>query len=465
MKLSFTRLRHPIDEVKDRFRKANVLTEPAHLPSGLLSNHLVWTVPRDQRTFVARVVEPGLYSPSTHGSIFEQVITELVSPTQHELEGNCESNFQAATPFDLLTFPEAFAPAASLVSVLGSLQRVRSFGCVHVGLRPDAEAHRHLFTNAEIADLITYLLAVPNIVENDLVAFRAWFAVQPSDLCFNLGCLFTVDMDAKVRLCLHPKLVRSRYEYNALSEQTMAEANLVSLVTLLPSDKRFLSVTIQPLICSDALNLATDRGTPPPIAAINGRENPLDAPPDHVDLVSLATHTPQARRRAVRADGVDREWHQDFRDVFCRAAQSGELSRHHFATFVFANFETLNGGGMGGLSGLFQPVDPGKENELPAGLTMSRYGRDEEHGNNGWWQSDEIGAGKWQWRGYIAALAPSRASDAAAVRIFGFSLASMVRDVSPWKSALGPGNCKILSAKWQTADRLAFSDWKERAND
>jgi len=394
--------------------------------------------------------------------MFEQIISELISPTPRAIDGY-SSSFQTGTPFDLLTFPEAFAPASTLVSVLQSLEGVASLGCIHVGLRPDDDNQRHLFSNAEIQALVDALRAISATVAVDLAQFSAWFSDQPTHLMINLGCLFTLDAEQRLRVCLHPKLVRSQYEYSPLPEATMAEANLISLVTLLPADKRLLSVTIQPLICSDALSLPTDRGTPPPIVAVNSAETPFDNPPDHIDFVSVATHTPQVMRVVPGKDGGAREWHQEFRETFCRAAQSGELARHHFATFILSNFETLSSGRSGGLSGIFQPIDPREECLHPA-VRLSRYGR-YNRGNNEWSVPGAASEAGWDTRGYIAALAPSSEMYPAAVRVFGFSLGSTLRDTPLWKPARAPASCEILLARWQTSDRLEFADWRENPDD
>lgn len=407
---------------------------------------------------MVRVVEPGSYAPATHSEIFSRVIAELITPTPRPLDGYTTTSFQEGMPFDLLTFPEAFAPAEALLSVLRSLSQIQTLGCVHVGLRPNANGAGHLFSNHEIKSLLDDILSLPKIVPGDLAVFRRWFECQPANLRFNLGCLFTLDVDGYTRICLHPKMVRSQYEESPHAETTMAEANLVSLVTLLPADKRYLSVTIQPLICSDALNLPTERGTPPPIVAVNNAETPFEFPPDHIDLVSVATHTPQVEYGPKTTYPRPREWHMEFRDTFCRAAQSGELARHHFATFILSNFETLSGGAKGGLSGIFQPIDPGTLEVHPS-VGLNCFGRNSsERGNNAWHQVGLNHPEDWQWRGYIAALKQS--SKGEAVRVLGFSLSSLLRDSSMWRQIRAPNSYEILVGRWQSPAELVFADWE-----
>ncbi|MER9709282.1 hypothetical protein NKJ13_03245 [Mesorhizobium sp. M0174] len=374
------------------------------------------------------------------------------------MDGYTKTSFQAGTPFDLATFPEAFAPAKALLSVLRSISQVSTLGCIHVGLRPDGDDKRHLFSNAEITSLLKALLSIPAIVPQDLAPFISWFENQPVNLNFNLGCLFTLDVDEHLRICIHPKLVRSQYEFSPLPERMMEEANLLSLVTLLPVDKRYLSVTIQPLICSDALNLPTDRATPTPLVAVNAAESPFANPPDHIDVVSVPTHTPQVEYGPPTTQPRPREWHLEFRDAFCRAAQGGELPRHHFATFILSNFETLKGGSKGGLSGIFQPIDP-REQQLHPAVGLNRYGRNKTNGGNNDWHQSAPGEPKdWQWRGYIAAL--TQPTNDEAVRVLGFNLSSMLRHSSIWRPIGAPNSCEVLLGRWQSPNHLAFADWE-----
>ena len=219
-------------------------------------------MPRGRRTFVARVVEPAVYDPYTHGRIFEEVLNHIINPEITEID-DLGRGPRRPEEFDLLIFPEAFAPAPSLLVVLDAISRLQELGCVHVGLRPSA-AKKHLFSVPQIEELVTSLKSVPRSVAEDLEAFESWLAVQDPSHRFNLGCLFAIDREHRLRICLHPKMVRSNLEHSAIPDEHMDQGNLVTLVTLLPSDRTMLSLTIQPLICSDALDLRTDGKTPPP---------------------------------------------------------------------------------------------------------------------------------------------------------------------------------------------------------
>lgn len=427
----------------------------------LSANHLKWIVRRERRNFAIQIVEPKAYDPPSHGSIFEQVLGNLLMPAVEPVDGDFSAGIKAPTPFDLLTFPEAFAPVDALLGVLPIIQQIETFGCIHVGLRPSTEAKHHLFAKTDIDTLLSGLRNLPGTVGSDFQSFETWFARQSANLHFNLGCLFTVDIDGSLRICLHPKLVRSKFEYSPLKEDHLEEADLVTLVTLIPDDNRFRSVTIQPLICSDALNLPTDRGTPPPIKAVNAGENPFSEPPDHIDLVSIATCTPQVERAS--SDGMARkiEWHQAFRDTFCSAADDGDHPRHHFATFVLSNFELIHSR-SGGLSGLFQPIDPPNKIFHEA-IELSCFGRHPKgQGNNSWWPPGQADAKDWDWRGYIGSLKPSTTGDTAAVRIFGFTLTNLLRDASLWSPPRGPSKCEVVLGRWGADNCLGFGNWEER---
>lgn len=426
----------------------------------LSGNHLKWVVRRSRRSFAVQVVEPRNYDPAGHGGLFEQLLGSLIMPAVEAVDSHSALAGLSATRFDLLTFPEAFAPVDALLAVLPSIQQIGTIGCIHVGLRPTTDPHHHLFSAPQISALLTRLESLADTVEEDLLSFRSWFARQNAVNYFNLGCLFTIDAKGRLRLCLHPKLVRSKFEYSALAEDHLEEADLVTLVTLLPDDPHFRSVTIQPLICSDALNLPTDRGTPPPIKAVSSSDNPIPEPPDHIDLVSVATCTPQIVRRDKAGEKEVAEWHDAFRQSFRGAAEDGDQFRHHHATFILSNFEMIKSR-TGGLSGLFQPIDLPKKHLHPA-ADLSCFGRKKETGgNNSWWPPGTANAEDWDWRGYIGSLKASTSSDEAAVRIFGFTLSNLLRDASMWSAAPGPGKCEVLLGRWDHEQRLGLTNWED----
>ena len=236
-------------------------------------------------------------------------------------------------------------PAGPLLDILKNVGRLDDFGCVHVGLRPSATKLNHLFLASELKALRDELKAVPGLWAADLDSFSGWLDSQDDRLRFNVGCLFTVDAEQRVRVCLHPKLVQSKYEVSPLPEQNMEEANLLTVITLRPTNKKFKTIVVQPLLCSDALHLATKRTDSRPLEALQGDADCLgNNPPDHIDIVSVPTCTPQVSGPSSKASYY-RTWHSEFKKTFERAASDDSLARHHFATFVLSNFQMMPEGG------------------------------------------------------------------------------------------------------------------------
>ncbi len=394
------------------------------------SNMLMWPVDRVKQTFRVYVVEPREYDAKKHGEIFNAALTSLATPAVSRLESVVfEPAPVAPDSFDLVTFPEAFLPADILLSTLHTIPQLGSFGCVHVGLRPSPCDDQHLFSIQELKDLIQSLSCIPNIVKTDLDPFSGWLISQSSDGRFNVGCLFAVDALGQLRVCLHPKLVRSKYETSALHETHMTEADVLTLVTLQPENRSLLSITLQPLICADALFLDPDRPWALPLQAVNNCAECFErTPPDHIDVVSVVTCTPQVKRGGEMT-GRYLQWHQEFRKTFVRAAS--ELTRHHYSTFVLSNY-LATPGGDGGLSGVFLPIPLGTFNCLPF-VVVSVYGRSSQDLDNAWSlpTSDPSSREEWSSFGYIASL-NSLWDSSNPARMLGFTVGRLPRHMSHW---------------------------------
>ena len=258
-----------------------------------LQNLLEWPVHRPDRTFRVHVVEPESYAPAKHIEIFNAAIQRLVGWANVRMDPYDVGAFAPDSEhFDLVTFPEAFMNAADLVAVLKGLQQFDAFGCIHVGLHSGNARDNHLFTPAALQALVLSLRDIPGIVVADLEPFAAWLNGRRNDDRFNVACLFTLDAKQCVRVCLHPKTVRSNVEMSPHPEMHMTEADLFTMVTLLPVKTEDLTIVIQPLICSDALKLGTDRGCRP-MENLSRHGLPPGALPDHVDVVSVVACTPQ----------------------------------------------------------------------------------------------------------------------------------------------------------------------------
>ena len=413
------------------------------------ANWLEWTVGRRDQTFRAYVVEPTLLRPSSHAHIFHAVLSLFSPQGRQELQnvqaGAEDQQSQAAEPFDLLTFPEAFLPAKTLVEVLEAVgAHGYKLGCVHVGLRPSGvdDQDGHLFSVSTLRALVADLKSIDTLLTADLEAFSSWLSEQHISHKFNIGCLFAVDAADRIRVCLHAKFVRSKSEVSPIADLHMAEANLLSLVTLRPTENELSSVTIQPTICADVLDLPTDKPNNRPLEALIGDPSCFSRiVADHVDIISVATCT------INRVIGGERklEWHQKFRESFRRAASGSAFQRHHFAAFVLSNFRYVGDStqaSTGGLSGIFVPL-PAYAAQSPYETKVSAYkcilgrfplsdNRTEEEER---WESGT----KWNdikscpVLGYIVALDPQRTPADAEATIFGFTLNRLPRDANRWE--------------------------------
>lgn len=417
-------------------------------------NMLSWPIDRTTNSFRVYVVEPREYSPNGHADIFNAALVGLVSPRVERLNAyGKQSETPALAPFDLVTFPEAFLPQDHLLSILSN-KDFPWLGCVHVGLRPSVNEDQHLFSTLKLRELLSSLLRIPDVVKIDLDPFSNWLEAQSDGKMFNVGCLFTLDINRQFRVCLHPKLVRSKYEFSADPKQHMAEANLLTLVTLLPKDKRYLSITLQPLLCSDVLQLQTDQQNSGPLDAVNTDADCLGIrPPDHIDIISVATCTPQPE--PMLGERPCRNWHEEFKDSFKRTAAEPKFARHHFATYVLSNFQQLKDGEKAGLSGAFIPLPLPNPYSPPLHVSVSAWGRTRKSKEDNRWVHgipEDFSS-----RGYIASLIPPLASDMADARMMGFVVSSLPRHSTSWKQSSSLTEFRLLTTfRDEQTDKLVF---------
>ncbi len=425
-------------------------------PPGFTGVHLHWRVQRWNRTFRVGVVEPDTYSPGLHAEIFYKVVSDVLSPGEARVETlDPHALSLSAERFDLVTFPEAFVPATALLQVVRTIRAGGPSGCFHAGLRPTQEGDRHLFRCPELEVLLDALESVAD-VPSDLSAFRDWLTRQPVHHMFNVGAVFAVDAEGQTRICLHPKIVKARVEFSARSEEHMAEADLLTLITLWPSDEELLTVTMQPLLCSDALDLETDRPTGGPLRAISRFARCFEqGAPDHVDIVSVPTCTPQ--RRSSREDGrAFHEWPEQFRRSFEDASVGTNLPRHHFSAFVLSNFRMLDDSRPGGLSGVFLPIPP-VESSLHPDVLTSCFGRlKHTDASNDWSRPDDDALVRWDNRGYVAGLDPAAGPSDAVVRMFAFTINRLPRTHSFWSKTDGLAKCVTQAWRRDGAGELVM---------
>jgi hypothetical protein len=434
------------------------------------SNWLLWRIDRPGNGFRVQVVEPRASEPTRNILIFWAALQVFIPQPKKALALDSERPGSDGNllidRFDLLTFPEAFLPAETLVDALSLLgAQGPAFGCVHTGLRPtDDISSTHLFEARELRDLVRRLRDLPSLEVADLDAFDGWLDEQPLTERFNVACLFTIDAARRIRVCLHPKLVRSKFEVNSVHERHMKEANLLSLVTLQPTDPELPSVTIQPLICSDILSLDTDEPNNHPIPAISTHRSCFSQPhADDVDLVSVVTWSPNTER-----PGGTIEWHQKFREAFQRSAAGEQSRRHRNAAFVLSNFRFTKAPSEapGGLSGIFMPV-PLTYSPYDAHVSTARciYGRfpaldeKDEGGEDERWVSKDA---RWPERngqpvlGYIVGLDPKTHLAGSIATMFGFTVSRLPRDTNGWARSTSVANFAFFDARLTDDGAIQF---------
>ncbi|MDD5305906.1 MAG: hypothetical protein PHU25_01160 [Deltaproteobacteria bacterium] len=362
-------------------------------------NWLKWPTMRKKHPFRVYVVEPHEYSPRIHEGLFYATFNYLLglNPSCDFIDDITPTPRLPVQPperFDLVIFPEAFLPSDVFLKFIEDINKLPSsvslIGCIHVGIRPPATEDTEdtiLFVTRELVEFLNRLRSLDNVVSEDLDTFSQWLEEQPEDDNFNIGCLFLIEPDLRVRICLHPKLVRSRYEKSLVSDIHMAEANLLSLVTLHPQDHRFPSITIQPLICSDVFLKDTDRPDGNGLEAMASYAHCFHPiPPEHIDVVSLCTLTPTRKRESP--DGMTEdcfEWRQAFRESFVSAAKGGRLFRHRNAVFILSNYlwfppmEGCRDRRPAGLSGVFVPFPPFIKDKFPQFAALDVYARSNDN--------------------------------------------------------------------------------------
>jgi len=401
-------------------------------------NLLHWPIDKQSRNFRVYVVQPARYESDFHAEILDACLKSLSGAGDYNLQ---------AEPFDLITFPEAFITADVLCSALEQAAQQGLRGCVHIGLAANYEIGKHLFKISEAARLVKNIRNISSLAQTDLDGFENWLIKQPARDHINLACLFTSDSAGNLRVCLHPKLLRSKFELSTFRDHNMAEADLHSLVTLLPENKNFLPITIHPLICSDGLRQQNDRKEPRPLEVLTTHANSFkERLPDHIDVVSLCTCTPQ-QTKGVEGITARTEWHQDFRNSFVLAASDDMCARHQYATFIMSNFAHIPNSPapkIGGLSGIFCPVPLG-ESSFPTYIQTSSYEAPGDGFDIAWDPAKT--SGRPRKKAYIAAIRPSEIGIGEKAVVLGFTISRMLRDVPRWHSNPGLTSFEIYSVQ------------------
>lgn len=390
-----------------------------------------WPIARELRLFRGVVVEIGRYDPPNHARWFQDAIQALLSPGQIPVAGLELTRSRRAPEFDLATFPEAFLPIAELHSTLESFRRSSARGIVHVGLRRNDAAH--LISTTEFRGLVSDLSRSQLLCQSDSRVVEQWLGEQEDVAQFNVGCVFGVDASGALRICLHPKLVRSKYEVSVSWEKHMTEAGLFSLIALIPEDERLLPIYLQPLLCSDALNIEMDRPSQHPLTAITSGRVRFHRRVEHIDIVSVSSCTPASAATFPNGSLKD-QWHEDFRESARRMGEDPDTLRHHGAILMQSNYRSIEDIPNAGISGVFLPCDlkiPFTDSELRQAV----YGSVRREANR-WFADAEVRNLMMNWgtemrsRGHIVALSNSQAI----ASVLRFTVNHLPRDARGWRT-------------------------------
>ncbi|MEB2848099.1 hypothetical protein [Endobacterium cereale] len=381
------------------------------------------------------------------------VMNDLMRPVDVLLDSYSQVGPRVRPIFDLVTFPEAFVPQRELLTTLETICDGNSTGCVHVGIRP-SNGPSHLFSRDEAQKLAGEIAALSSSTCSDLTIFSKWVESLAKDDMINIACFFLVDAERKLRVSLHPKMIRSRFERSMQPDDHMVEATLVTVITLIPTDKKLSAINLQPVICADATTLEADRPHGGPISLINDYPELLSGQiPDHIDIVSVVTCTPQQVEQSK--EGVPhRYWHERFSDVFETAQRH---ARHHYAAFILANFLLLEDGTAGGVSGVFLPVTPPSQaTGKQFALCCNGKPRSSLQGRNRWSRPDDSPLEDWSSRGFTLGLSAWDEHDES-VRVFQGTIARLPRDNPLWETRQSLSECRVRVGKRSDSGKIEFN--------
>ena len=400
---------------------------------------------RDSRSLRLFTVESHIYDPPAHSEIFFGAINHLLS-SAGEAYGPAKYT-KAGELFDLLVFPEIFLPAADLLTLVNTLAEAGPIGCIHTGLRADT-SEQFLFTRDRAAELVDNLIHAGSN-PSDLAGFRSWLMQQGATCYFNLGAVIAVDASASVRVALHPKVLRSKYELSPIAAQYTTEANLLTLITLFPSRSNLLPVTLQPLLCSDMLIGDSDGLGARPIEGITVVGSTLAQPlPEYVDVISLATCTPHPvpERGAL--------WHTDFRDGFLRMAKDDLSLRHRHAISILSNYVQIpTHSRQGGLSGLYLPFQLRMDSQ-PEYVTTPQYGIADREEDPRWHVDKTTFQRKFA---HMVCMRPASREPNAVATMLGATLHRMPKETNQFHPAQGLINYVRASGSTQPDGKILFT--------
>jgi hypothetical protein len=152
-----------------------------------------------------------------------------------------------------------------------------------------------------------------------------------------------------------------------------------------------------------------------------------DAAPEHIDIISVATCTPQ-KNEATRGEPARLIWQPKFREMFIQTMEAAALARHRDAMVVLANPRRIEAKD-GGLSGCFVPLPLPEPSEFGANMRFWSYGRHEREDNR--WLSSAASTDlghRWSSLGHLVALDPETLEPPTEDVLIAFTIPSLPRD-------------------------------------
>lgn len=284
------------------------------------------------------LAEIGKIDDSGDASVVYRVLSTLLGEqTEATLDDGAQQRARPS-PFDLLVLPEALFPISELPVLVEAAKRIRfrdHLGAIHVGLS-GAENDSHL-VSTERARATVRALRAAGVAAEELDAFDNWLGDHDNGL-WNLAAFIARDENDDVRVCLHAKAARSKYEFKSYAEGAMTEADTGWVITLSSDARGAQDVNLHLVICSDLTVLQ------PLTLAAEARNSAKRRFAGSIDLVSAPAATPTSKGR----------WRQAFTETLSQAAR-GYPQSHKHATFVLANYSDVVPGQPAGLSGVLVP--------------------------------------------------------------------------------------------------------------
>jgi hypothetical protein len=195
------------------------------------------------------------------------------------------------------------------------------FGLIHTGLNPEGPEVDHLFNKSQVEALLNDLENLQTTQTEDLEPLKDWIAsdYQQGDR-INLGILFCKDSEDKIRVCLHAKIARSKFEVSLSADKHIREVHLIQAIKLIDSSRREIPVRLAPLICSDFIFAPGEISLDLPVHAISKGPPPTNQVEwvDHIDLISVINCSPTGPKgKPLKGLLVVILGHEYARVVFC----------------------------------------------------------------------------------------------------------------------------------------------------